>query len=205
MLDFIFSCSLAAFIIGPIIGLISFRIFKFLNTNTKHYLITFLTVIVILGVVALFFKVSFINLKFDFVYFFVGYVSYCILVFLLFRNPFTIILGIIGLIPIGIGVFSSTIGILGLGFVLSDFVPEYECNITSNTLCRVTVFGNATTSSGGYYGSMLLQFPQTKPFLERKVVTERFETSNNIRLTPEQVCGKLKEKFILSESKNIIE
>jgi hypothetical protein len=104
-----------------------------------------------------------------------AYASYCVLVAGAWRvsdNNFRLVVGIAGLLPIGLGYAMSTIGLLGLMFIVSDSyrVPKETKQISKHLTCRWSYWGMVASDSG--YKVQLIKSWPTFPIVERRVASE---------------------------------
>ena len=82
---------------------------------------------------------------------------------------------IIGSFIVLFGYIMSTIGILGLGFIILDYVPECKVRLSENYVYQINSFGNATTSSGGR--TVKIMYSTNKlPLIERTIFSKDFDS-----------------------------
>lgn len=94
----------------------------------------------------------------DLVVLLTSYLVLCCLFILSFRlKPvwFRIVSATVLGAPLVVGYLISTVGVLALVFILGDLLPEHTQEMPSGLLCRVTSFGNATTSVNGYFAHLV--------------------------------------------------
>jgi len=116
--------------------------------------------------------VSFTEPVFNGVSFVAGYFAYCLLASACWLIP-SIVVRILALviaaIPIVFGYILSTVGVLGLMFIVADYTrpPDSVEQMAPGLTCRVTGWGAVGASSG--YAVNLYQTWSAVPFLERRV------------------------------------
>ena len=86
----------------------------------------------------------------------------------------------------GVGYLLGTVGLLALVFFVGDSIPVHSAMAGPNLRCSVTLYGNATTSSGGYV--VQLQRPLLLPYVMIRVYEQRFEQSQSQLVSPQEVC-----------------
>ena len=86
------------------------------------------------------------------------------------------------------GIFAGTVGVLGVLFIVGDFVPIYEEAIAPDRKCYVRTFGNATTSVNGYEVILKRQTPFLH-VLEFPVATMQFDDPK-YDLLPAEACRR---------------
>jgi hypothetical protein len=116
---------------------------------------------------------SFVAVPVNFASFVIAYFAYSFLAVMCLRIPakaVRILTFVIAIIPIGFGYILSTIGILGLMFIVGDYAspPNRVEQMAAGLTCRVTGWGSAGSSSG--YAVGLYQSWNRIPFLERKIL-----------------------------------
>lgn len=103
------------------------------------------------------------------------YLCFCVLALSAFRlkpRVLGVSLGILGSLPLMVGLLLGTVGILGIAFIIGDSIPIYAGS-NKDTTCYVNSFGNATTKDGGYDVTIKKQLPVIT-FIERTIQRERF-------------------------------
>jgi hypothetical protein len=118
-------------------------------------------------------SLAFVAPKGNLACFVVAYFAYCILAATCLRIPRKIIrfpIFVIAIVPIAFGYLLSTVGILGLMFIVGEYtnLPDRTEVMTAGLTCRVTGWGMAAGASGYTIG--LYQSWNAVPFLERKVI-----------------------------------
>jgi hypothetical protein len=116
---------------------------------------------------------SFVEVQANFLCFVFAYFAYSFLAVMCLRIPIKairIIIFVIAIVPIGLGYFLSTIGVLGLAFIVGDYTspPQRIEQMATGLNCRITGWGSAGSSSG--YAVSLYRSWSGIPFLERKVL-----------------------------------
>jgi hypothetical protein len=73
----------------------------------------------------------------------------------------------------GIGYLSSTLGVLGVGFVIAENEPSYEIHITERLIYKETYLGNAITD---YRGKRVEIYKTVSllPFIERRILHKEY-------------------------------
>jgi hypothetical protein len=102
----------------------------------------------------------------------------------------------IAIIPIGFGFILSTIGVLGLAFIVGDLTrpPERVEEIGAGLTCRFREWGSAGSSSG--YAVELYQSWNGIPFVERKILGESVVQAGYSGPSPKDVsCADLFAKY----------
>lgn len=102
------------------------------------------------------------------------FVAYCVLVARCWRTgwkPLRFVVRTIALVPICVGYFLSTVGVLGLGFIVGDMTsPPFRTErMPGGLLCSVTSWGYAFSSSG--YRVQLHRRWDAVPFVQREVAS----------------------------------
>jgi hypothetical protein len=101
-----------------------------------------------------------------------AYFAYCFLAMVCLRIQARLVRipsFLVAIVPIGVGYLLSTIGILGLMFIVGDYtrLPDRVEQMATGLDCRVTGWGAVGTASGYVVG--LYQSWSGIPFLERRV------------------------------------
>lgn len=135
----------------PIITFFIVKITKNKSLSKRNVVITtaILTILTILGLV---FKISTTIKLIDWIALTSVYFSICLSLWYFFFSKKKIIkaLSILGMaIVFGIGYLSSTIGILGVGFVLGEYDTSSETHISKNLIYKETTLGNAISDYRG--------------------------------------------------------
>lgn len=106
----------------------------------------------------------------------VGYFLYSSLIcLLLVRKKYLFFY--FGIIPIFLGYFLGTFGLLGLGFISNDFDIEAKVWLSENIYFEKKSFGNATTSYGGYCYSVYETY-KLSPF-KKEIVSCSIDDNDN--------------------------
>ncbi len=119
---------------------------------TKNKVLIYSIIIAIISVICYFAKVSTTLDFIDWILFTSIYFTICLFLWIVNLHSKTLLkitTGVIMLFVFGIGYFSSTIGALGVGFVLSSEVPKTVKKIDSNLIYKETVLGNAISDYRG--------------------------------------------------------
>lgn len=78
----------------------------------------------------------------------------------------------------------SVPAVLGVLFIVGDYEPRYSVDVGGRS-CRVTSYGNATTSTGGYEATIYKTFG----FIEYEVDFVTVDHTRKPEITPEKVCN----------------
>ena len=116
---------------------------------------------------------SFKDVLSNFVAFMIAYAAYCFLAVSCWRIPSLFVripALILAAIPIALGYVLSTIGTLGLMFIIGDYTtpPRRIEQLRPDLTCRVTLWGASFTASG--YAVHLYKTWAWLPFIEKSVV-----------------------------------
>jgi len=134
--------------------------------------------VLILFCLSLVFDLSFKYHYLNFIFFTLLYLSICILIIsskYLKNKILKIFIFIMGGFIILLGYIMSTFGILGLGFVVLDYVPKTKVRINENYVYQINSFGNATTSIGGR--TVKIMYSSNKlPLIERTIFSKEFDS-----------------------------
>ena len=74
--------------------------------------------------------------------------------------------------------------VLGVALVVGDYEPQYSVDDGSRK-CRVTSYGNATTSTDGYEATVYKSFG----FIEYEIDFVTVDNTRKPEATPERVCN----------------
>jgi hypothetical protein len=128
-----------------------------------------------------------------------AYAAYCFLAVSVWRIPqiFVRVVALIGaFLPIACGYMLSTVGMLGLAFIVGDFSakPEQTEQMTNGLVCHVTLWGMAASASG--YTVSLNKSWSLVPFIEKRVVTIPVTQSGYIGEQPKDAsCADALAKY----------
>jgi hypothetical protein len=142
---------------------------------------------------------SFVAVQVNLIFFVVAYFAYSFLAVMCLRIPtkaVRILTFVIAIIPIGFGFILSTIGVLGLAFIVGDYTspPERVEQMAMGLTCRVRGWGSAGSASG--YAVELYQSWNEIPFVERKVLGNSVVQDGYSGPPPKDVsCGDLFAKY----------
>jgi len=166
--------TLIAMWVNPILG---FFLAKYSRNNIilrKQFLIIFasFTFVEILAIIT---KISFSSTIADFVFVSFFYLGLCFFIWILIfnnRKIIKIIAIIIASVVFGINYLSGTIGILGVGFVLNDWMPRQEIILDNNLKYKEIPFGMATSD---FRGKRIEIYKELRllPF-ERKIISKEY-------------------------------
>jgi hypothetical protein len=129
----------------------------------------------------------------------VGYFTYSFLAFMCLRIPSKIVripAFLVATVPMVIGYASSTIGLLGLMFIVADYTrpPESVKHMAAGLTCRITGWGSAASSSG--YDVGLFRSWSGISFLERRIVSASVVQAGYSGTAPPDVsCDDLLAKY----------
>jgi hypothetical protein len=94
-------------------------------------------------------------------------------------------IGTLSVVPFITVPLLSVPAVLGVAFAVGDYEPQYSFYDGSH-LCRVTSYGNATTSTGGYEATIYKKFG----FVEYEVYFVAVDDTRRPEITPERVCNE---------------
>jgi hypothetical protein len=128
----------------------------------------------------------------DVVVFYAIYLVLGLCVFQLVRLKHVIFktIGSLCTVPFIIFPLLSIPAVLGVALVIGDYETKYSVYDGSH-LCRVTSYGNATTSTGGYEAIIYKRFG----FVEYKVDFVAVDNTQKPEITPESVCNAALSKL----------
>ncbi len=182
-----------ALMLGPPLAIIAFYLLSRWQPNMLVRTATVAAIVVIL--IALFFIVglTFNSRGNDVALLAIAYVAYCFLAVSLWRIRhifLRIVAIVVAFVPIGLGYFLGTAGLLGLVFIVGDLTrePEKSEQMADGLTCRVMWWGSAGTNSGYTVG--LYQSWHSLP-VERRVSAILVDQTNG---DPGVTCaGALKQ------------
>lgn len=159
----------------------------------RLFLIAFISVATVS--ICMWLRVSFLGVVADVVilcliYFMVGL---CVFQCVGHSNLVLKIAGILSSIPFFVIPILSIPVVIEVAFIVADLEPRYSVRNENGDLCRVTSYGNATTSNGGYNAKLYRLFG----FVEYKMNVAVVDNTRKPEVTPETVC-----KAVLSELKS---
>jgi hypothetical protein len=93
--------------------------------------------------------------------------------------------GVILFLPFLVAPLLSIPASLVFAFIVGDMETLYETSSEDGLLCRVTSYGNATTSINGYNATL---FKKSLPF-EKKIMSLSMENTYKPEVTPNYVCS----------------
>ena len=168
---------------GPVL---SFVFWKRDRVKGK-YVIAFTALMVLIGVLAIRFGISFAGVMADATFVFITYVLVSISALKLtnYKSWLFKITGISLFVPLCGLAFISIPAFLGVVFAVADFETEYEQNADNGLSCRVSSYGNATTYNGGYNVTIFKVYGP----IEKETDFESVESTRNPEITPQKVCG----------------
>jgi hypothetical protein len=179
----------AALFLTPIAALILQN--RFVKSN--RYIIGFAAFALVGVYVAIMSGLSLLGISADAVFLYFIYLLAGIAVFKItsYNNLALKILGGFGAVPFVAIPLASIVAVVGVALAVGDFQTEYEVTDSVGYSCRVTTYGNATTSTGGYKVNIYKKYG----FIEREINFETVETTRNPEITAERVCSEaLSEK-----------
>ncbi|MES9957609.1 MAG: hypothetical protein ABW086_11200 [Sedimenticola sp.] len=99
------------------------------------------------------------------------------------------IIGIISIVPLILLPIASIGAVFGIMFIGGDLIPVYQQETSNGYVCRVTSYGNATTSNGGYIAT------EYETYLVIEVPRKELSIDNTRKehVTPEFTCNQLNE------------
>lgn len=175
----------------PVFAVVKRR--KIEQYGKRLFLITFILVATVS--ICMWLRVSFLGVVADvgilcLIYFMAGVCTFqCVG----HRNIVLKIAGILSSIPFFVIPILSIPVVIGMAFIVADLEPRYSVRHENGDLCRVTSYGNATTSNGGYNAILYRPFG----FVEYKMNVTVVDNTRKPEVTPEAVC-----KAVLSELKS---
>jgi hypothetical protein len=179
----------AALFLTPIVALIVRN--RFAKSN--RYIIGFAAFALVAVYVAIKSGLSLLGISADAVLLYFIYLLVGIAVFKIttYSNLAVKILGGFGTVPFVVIPLASIVAVVGVLLAVGDFETEYEVTDSVGYSCRVTTYGNATTSTGGYKVSIYKKYG----FMERVINFKTVETTRKPEITAERVCSEaLSEK-----------
>jgi hypothetical protein len=144
-------------------------------------------VIVVLSVGAIRFGVSFVGVSMDVLALYLLYfmIGLCIVQLSADNNKILKILGALCLVPIILMPLLSVPAVLGIMLTVGDLEPIYSTYDEQGHLCRVTSYGNATTSTGGFEVGIY----NNVGFIEYQIDFAMVDNTRMPEITPERVCN----------------
>jgi hypothetical protein len=141
-------------------------------------------------------RLSFTNVWVHVVLAAICYLVYCFLAascWQISRTAVRYIVGIVTTLPIGFGYLLGTIGVLGLGWIVSDYVspPHHVEQMAPGLTCETTEWG--TVLSGGYKVHLYQRW-SAFPFLEREVVIWTVDDASGVVKT----CSDALSAYVLA-------
>jgi hypothetical protein len=158
----------------PILTFFVFRLGRRYN-NLKTINLTIATILV-LTTLFLTFDISTTSIEVDWILLTTYYFGLCFLLWSVVHlkaKLFKILGYIIMTFVFGLGYFSGTIGILGVGFVTGGFVPRKQNKIESNLTYKETGLGNAFSDYRGVRVELYKTYKYL-PFIERRISTNAY-------------------------------
>ncbi|QJD79911.1 MraY family glycosyltransferase [Spirosoma rhododendri] len=174
-MEAIFIIALFSLVANPIIGMILVKVNR--NRPDRQKMLARVSVGTLAFVsLALFTNVSTSSDAIDCVFLGLFYLAICVLLWLgtSKKNKVSLIFSSVLLVILfGLSCLFSTIGILGLAFIVGEFEPSRSVRINGSTLYREYGRGNATTATGGSEVSLFTSF-RWFPFVERKFFSKQY-------------------------------
>jgi hypothetical protein len=155
----------SSLVLGPLFGFLLTRLLKRADRRLRIVTYTCLAALLLAGFVVLVLPLSFRGIVIDAVIGAAGYAAYCALAFAVRTNkslgqPAFLVMSV----PMAIGMFVGTIGVVGVALIFGDVIPKREVYVNSRYSCRYNSFGNATTRSGGVTLSVFYHPPYATAF-----------------------------------------
>lgn len=179
----IFTIALFSLVANPIIGMILVKGNRSRPDRQKMLARVSVGTLALVSL-ALFTNVSTSSDAVDWVFLGLFYLAICILLWLgtSKKNKVSLILcSVLLVILFGLSYFFSTMGFLGVAFIVGEFEPSRSVRINGTTLYREYGRGNATVATGGSEVSLFTSF-RWFPFVEREFFSKQyvsgFETTN---------------------------
>jgi len=106
-----------------------------------------------------------------------------------YNNQIIKIVGFIFIVPLILLPIVSIGAVFGIILIGGDLIPVYQQETPNGNVCRVTSYGNATTSNGGYIAT------EYETYLVIEVPKHKLSIDNTRKenLTPELTCKQLNE------------
>ena len=141
----------------------------------------------LVGFLAVQLGISFAGILADATFVFIMYVLVAILALKItnYKSWALKIAGISLFVPVVGIAFISIPAFLAVVFAVADFETQYEQNAENGLSCRVSSYGNATTSTGGYNVTVFKVYGP----IEKETDFESVENTRNPEITPQKVCG----------------
>lgn len=156
-----------------------------LNFRTKAFQICSAMIFII--TIAKIFKLTLVGVSANAILLFAIYLLFgiCAVQLAITKNSkFLAIAGKVAMLPLLILPVISVPALLAVAFIAGDAEPIYEYKNTLGYLCRVTSYGNATTSKGGYLATLYSQHI----FVEQKLNSASVDNTGNKDITPQHAC-----------------
>lgn len=171
----IFIIALFSLVANPIIGMVLVKGNR--NHPDRQKLLARVSVGTLAFVsLALFTNVSTSSDAVDWVFLGLFYLAVCVLLWLgtSGKNKISLIFSSVLLVILfGLSYFFSTMGLLGVAFIVGEFEPSRSVRINGSTLYREYGRGNATTATGGTEVSLSTSF-WWFPFVEREFFSKQY-------------------------------
>jgi membrane-bound ClpP family serine protease len=165
--------------------IVAFVLRKKLEPNSR-LLFGIAGITLILACSAVWLELSFSGIAADAIVLYAIYLLFGLCVFQLLKLKHFALkaIGAICVVPFIIVPILSVPAVLGVALAVGDYEPLYSVNDGSR-LCRVTSYGNATTSTGGYEATIYKTFG----FVEYQVDFVEVDNTRKPEITPESVCN----------------
>lgn len=139
--------------------------------------------LIILVTISLSLDISTTSIEADWILLTLYYLGLCLGIWRVveFRNKLIRIPGYFLMILVfGLGYFSGTMGVLGVGFIIGEYVPRKQNKITNCLFYKETRLGNALSDYRGLQVEIFQEFKYI-PFVEKRVSTNRYFGMDLIR------------------------
>ncbi|WP_299494409.1 hypothetical protein [uncultured Shewanella sp.] len=162
-----------------------------LEPNSR-FLFAFACITLIVVCVVTWLGISFSGIASDFVVLYTVYLllGLCVLQLFMLKNYAFKVIGALCTVPFIIFPLLSVPAVLGVALVVGDYEPRYSV-AEGSRLCRVTSYGNTTTSIGGYEATVYKLFG----FIEYEIDFVTVDNTRKLEVTPERICNVALSEF----------
>lgn len=165
--------------------IVAFVLRKKMESNSR-FLFGLAGITLILACFAFWLGLSFAGMALDVVVLYAVYLLLGLSVFQLFMLKHYVfkIMGALCTLPFIVIPLLSVPVVVGVALIVGDYEPRYT-ESDGSRLCRVTSYGNATTSTGGYQATIYKTFG----FIEYKIDFVTVDNTRKSEITPERICN----------------
>ncbi|HCW07501.1 MAG TPA: hypothetical protein DGG95_09080 [Cytophagales bacterium] len=146
------------------------------NSKIENKIIVIISGVILLTTISLLTEISTRSIETDWIFLTSYYLGICYFLWRIvnLKSKLVKILGYVLItITFSVGYLSGTIGVLGVGFVVSEFEPSKEDKLDSNLIYKETNLGNAVSHYRGIKVEIFKTFKYF-PFLERRVSINKY-------------------------------